>query len=168
MEINLDYSALLETVRRSLSVIGKRSTDDNGNLLFTDITVGTNEEPIIFDFFRLAINDLAAELSAFIYYADVPDDAAVPAASPAGITLELPTNVNDQLEPFIQESCEAYCVSYALYSWFTVTAPRLVKKYQGDCTRQLNALIRLIHEKQAHEAPELTYADIPASVILNS
>ena len=161
MEITLEYETLTETVKRSLSVIGKRSIDDKGNLLFTDITVGTNEEPLITDYLRQAVIDLSTELSPF---------AEVPEVSPEGITLyiDLPTNHAETVEPFLQQCCEAYCVSYALYSWFTVTAPRLVAKYQADCSRQSEALIRLLHEKSAPDTPELTYADIPGSVILNS
>ena len=161
MEITLEYETILETVRRSLSVIGKRSIDDKGNRLFTDITVGTNEEPLITDYLRQAVIDLTTELSPF---------APVPEASAEGVTLylDVPTNHNEDMQPFVQQCCEAYCVSYALYSWFTVTAPRLVAKYQADCTRQAGALVRLIHEKTAPDAPELTYADIPASVILNT
>ncbi len=161
MEITLEYATLTETVKRSLSVIGKRSIDKDGNLLFTDITVGTNEEPLITDYLRQAVIDLSTELSSF---------APVPDVSPEGITLylDLPTNHNEDMLPFIQQCCEAYCVSYALYSWFTVTAPRLTEKYQADCTRQSSALIRLLHEKSAPDTPELTYADIPGSVILNT
>lgn len=161
MEITLEYATLTETVKRSLSVIGKRSVDEKGNLLFTDITVGTNEEPLITDYLRQAVIDLSTELSSF---------AAVPEASPEGIILylDLPTNHTDDAGTFIQQCCEAYCVSYALYSWFTVTAPRLTEKYQADCTRQSSALIRLLHEKTAPDTPELTYADIPGSVILNT
>lgn len=159
MNITIDYPTLYATVARSLSIIGKRSTDDNGNLLFKDITVGTNEESIFNDYFRQAVIDLAAELSGFIV-----------AASSDNITfcLDLPSNHSEAVEPFIQQSCKAYCVSYALFSWFTVTAPRISQKYNGDCSRQVNALIRLVHEKNPPESSELTYADISGEVILNT
>ena len=169
MDITLDYTVLLEEVKRSLSIIGKRSTDDNGNLLFTDITVSTNEEYIIIDYFQQAVIDLAAELSGFI-----TTPATAPATFPGGfptgatITIDLPSNHSEAVEPFIQQSCNAYCVSYALYSWFTVTAPRISEKYNADCSRRANAVLRLVHQKEQPDTPELTYADIPGSVILNS
>lgn len=138
MNITLTYEALYATVDRSLSVIGKRSTDDDGNLLFTDITLSSREVPIIHDYFRQAAIDLAAGLSGFIT-----------AGSDTSITLAFPSNHNAALDSFIQKSCEAYCTSFALYSWFTVTAPRIAEKYQTDCNRQLSAVIRLSHEKLA-------------------
>lgn len=140
MTINLNYTALQEKVERSLSVIGKRTVDDKGERLFTDITVSSRETEIINDYFRQAVIDLAAELTAFIS-----------AGNDTSITIDFPTNHSDALDTFVTQSCEAYCVSYALASWFNVTAPRLTEKYTADCTRQIAALHRLIHEKTAPE-----------------
>lgn len=309
MNITLSYADLQATVERSLSVIGKRSTDDNGKRIFTDITLGSREKEIIHDFFRQAVIDLSAETAAFItaesttngnntsatrqisfwtnqapsnftsqvtengqllynyesrklykftltflynqyapsatdlfkyngrFYKSVNNtptpltaeevaaltDAQKAAAkvvisynaglpqpteadiyvihnnslyrsrrvvdfseetiltnvtyyTPTGyayqwqygtmqrvidgndeavsITLTFPTNHNSILEKFIHDSCKAYCVSYALYSWFTVTAPRIAGKYLEDCKRQLSAVIRLVYDKKAPQAPE--------------
>ena len=140
MNIVLTYPDLYATVERTLSIVGKRSTDDNGNLLFRDITLGTREVTIIHDYLRQAIIDLTTELSAFITGGT---DANVT------FTLTLPTNHNANLETFIQDSCAAYCVSWALYSWFTITAPRIAEKYLEDCRRELAAVIRLSNIKQA-------------------
>lgn len=140
MDITIDYTALYETASRSLSIIGKRSSDDNGNPLFKDITLGTREQGIVTDYFRQAVIDLSAELSGFITTAS---------SSSVTFTLTLPSNHNTALDPFIQKSCEAYCVSYALASWFTVTAPRIAGMYEKDCVRQLSAVIRLVNEKNA-------------------
>jgi len=140
MQKTFDYTALYGKVSRSLSIIGKRSTDDNGNRLFGDITLGTNEKGIIEDYLRQAVIDIAAEMEAFIT-AEENDT----------ITITLPTSHNDALNNFISKSCDEYCVSYALYSWFTVTSPRIADKYFGDMKRQLSAVVRLIHEKKAPE-----------------
>jgi len=139
MTVTLNYTTLAETVDRQLSIIGKRSTDDNGNLLFKDITLGTREKDLITDYIRQAVIDFSVETAAFIT-AEVPDTS---------ITLTFPSNHNAVLESFIQQSCNAYCVSYTLYSWFTVTAPRIAEKYLDDCKRQLAAVIRLVNEKKA-------------------
>ena len=133
-----DYTALYAKVSRSLSIIGKRSADDQGNRLFADITLGSREKDIIEDYFRQAVIDLAAEMEAFIT-----------GETSTTITITLPSNHNDALNTFIGNSCDEYCVSYALYSWFTITAPRISEKYLGDMKRQLSAVVRLIHEKSA-------------------
>lgn len=153
MVITLDYTALQAKVERSLSVIGKRTVDDKGELLFRDITVSTREKEIINDYFRQAVIDLAAELTAFIS-----------ASTDTTITIDLPTNHSSALDTFITNSCEEYCVSYALASWFNVTAPRLTDKYTADCTRQIAALVRVIHDKRAPEAAASNPVDIQTSV----
>ena len=66
MQITLDYSTLYAIVARSLSIIGKRSVDDNGTLLFRDITLGSREHAIINDYFNNAFVVLCSELGQFI------------------------------------------------------------------------------------------------------
>lgn len=149
MDITLTYSSLAEVVDRQLSIVGKRSTDENGKLLFADITLGSKEKSLIEDYIRQAVIDITTEMSAF-----------VTAGSMTQVTLTFPTNHKPALETFIQQSCEAYCVSFALYSWFTVTAPRIADKYLGDCKRQLSAVIRLTNEKGA---PQGSTQDIVSS-----
>ncbi len=142
MDITLDFTALAKKVKRSLSIIGKRSIDEHGNLMFKDITLGSLEEPLLNDYFHQAVIDLTMETDAFI--TDSTDTA---------LTLTFPSNHNDALNTAITNVCKAYCVSYALYSWFSVVAPRLQEKYMGDCKRQAGALVRLIHNKKSPATP---------------
>lgn len=139
MQKTFDFSALYGKVSRSLSIIGKRSIDDQGNLLFKDITLGSNEKEIISDYFRQAVIDIVTELGAFI----------TAQTDGISITVTFPTNHNNVLDTFIGSSCDEYCVSYALYSWFNITAPRIAAKYLEDYKRQLAAVIRMSNEKTA-------------------
>jgi len=303
MTLTLDFGTLYGIVERSLSVIGKRSIDDNGNLLFKDITLGSREKAIISDYFTNAFVDLCAELKQYItaevnsiegvtslvytdfwtnqaasnytsqitrsgqnlynystdtlyvsslsfpfsvtsmstgavllyngtyykfngsaavrmtaeeiaaltpstpvtvldymntnpstvtanaadryaYYngalykssrsasfsqTSIPSGAAlvdprgrvytrsgnVITEIPSGIdgavtlTVTMPDNWNQSLQLSLQQALTNYCVSYALHSWFTITAPRIADKYVADMTRSLTAVIRLAHEKTA-------------------
>lgn len=142
MDIILNNDTLYEKMSRSLSIIGKRSIDDNGKLLFTDITLGTREKEIANDFFRQAVIDLTTELSVFITTAT---------SQSVTFSLNLPDNHNSALEAFLQDACESYCVSYALYSWFIITAPRISNKYAEDCKRAVASVIRLAYDKKAPE-----------------
>lgn len=138
MQITLTYNDLYAVVERSLSIIAKRSTDDQGNLLFDNITLGSREKDIITDYIKQAAVWIATETSAF-----------VTASTENSLTLTFPINHNSNLDVFITNSAKHYCVAYALYSWFTVTAPRLAEKYLGDCTRDTAAIIRMTSDKQA-------------------
>lgn len=225
MLINISFTDLFDIVKRSLSIIGKRSVDDEGNHLFKDITIGTNEKEIINDFFTNGLSDLVAELSHFIsveYYNngitstiytnywreeevtptaagmywykpstqvlyksveqeveeettlvwDEEDKSATTAyvdeqgrhywwhnstMEPIGtgvggsVTLNLTTftNWNSALEPALITAINNYLSSYALFSWFDITAPKIAGKYATSTTNQLAAIVRLIHEKKA-------------------
>lgn len=138
MNITLNYTDLAAVVDRQLSIVGKRSTDDEGKRIFTDITLGTREKSLIDDYIRQAVIDISTETAALIT-----------AGNMTQITLTFPSNHNTVLETFIQQSCEAYCVSFALWSWFNITAPRIAGRYLDDCKRQLGSIIRLINEKKA-------------------
>lgn len=317
--ITLDYASLYNLVERSLSVIGKRSTDDKGELLFKDITLGSRERKIVYDFFETAFIDLCAELGKFItaqmetvsgvtsfiyttfwtnqaastfvsqitttgqylykydsgdlyvsnlsypfstispetnalfvyqdtyykwdsgltqltdeevaeltdeqktaatiltYYNVDPDSVTVSQADvylyydgsvyqsnrdasfsiasiPAGaaivdpqgrayvkegnqlinvptdpaesvsLTITVPDNWNQALLLSLSQSLKGYCVAYALYSWFVITAPRIAEKYLEDCKRMLAASIQLVHEKKEPAAVIQDYNDVNGTV----
>lgn len=154
MQKTFDFTTLYGKVSRSLSIIGKRSIDDQGNLLFKDITLGSNETELISDYLRQAVIDIVTELGAFI----------TAQTDGVSITVTFPTNHNNVLDTFIGSSCDEYCVSYALYSWFNITAPRIAAKYLEDCKRQLAAVIRLAHDKQPPASSASSPLDISATV----
>ena len=140
MQITLNYTDLYDIVERSLSIIGKRSADDNGNLLFKDVTLGSREKELVTDYIKQSVVWLATETSSFIT-----------ASTVNSVTLTFPSNHNANLDVFIEQACKDYCVAYALYSWFTITLPRLSEKYQGDCSRDIATIIRLANDKKAPE-----------------
>lgn len=137
--ITLDGSAI---VKRSLSIIGKRSIDADGNLRFAEVTLGSREEGIIGDFVNQAAADIAAETSAFV-------SAATSATS---ITLTFPTNQNSALSTPLTNACTEYCVAYALWSWFNATHKGIAEKYHDDCQRLLSDIFMMIHTKTAPSA----------------
>ncbi len=137
MKVTLDFSQLTGKVKRSLSVIAKRSVDDKGNLLFKDITLGSLEEPILDDYYKDAVIQLKTLTD---YFSSSTSDTE--------ITLTFPTNHHDGNDTAIQDAFEAYCVSYALYSWFVIVAPRISQKYQDDSNRHLHEILSLIYLKQ--------------------
>lgn len=155
MVIVFNLAELYNKVERSLSIIGKRSRDKDGNLLFTDITLGSHEKELANDYFRQAIINLATELVGVVTQSS--DDTLT-------LTFNLPTNHHLSQETFIKEACFFFCVSYALYSWFTVTAPAIASKYQEDCNRQLSAVIRQAFHKKEPDEEAASYADITGTI----
>lgn len=136
MNITLTFADIAETVKRSLSIIAKRSRDDNGNLRFEEITLGTREEGLIEDYLKHAASDIAAQTSAFV--TGYSDDT---------LTLTFPSNHNSSLETPLSDACGNYCVAYALYSWFNVTSPGIADKYRVDCQRLMDDIFVMLHTK---------------------
>lgn len=141
MQITINYTTLFETVKRSLSIIGKRSVDDQGGLLFDNITLGSREESIVYDYFRAAIVHIAAELDKYISLESHTDTSYT-----IGITLY--DDYNDHLDETIKEAINGYLVAYALYSWFTVTAPRIHDKYLAEAKDAMAYLVKQCHHRQ--------------------
>ena len=66
MNITLDYGTIYEIAARSLSAIGKRANDKEGNNIFGTITLGSAEKKIACDFINNAFTELCATLRKFI------------------------------------------------------------------------------------------------------
>ncbi len=65
------------------------------------------------------------------------------------LDFDMPDNWNSAIEPSLITSMQNYLISFALYSWFVITAPKIADKYGADAAQQLAAVIRLLHEKKA-------------------
>lgn len=133
MDIVITYSDISAIVERSLSIIGKRSVDDAGNLLFKDITIGTREKDILKDYYKSAIMHIASELRKYV-------TLETPTTTAYTLQLTLDDDANQALQDSIKQAVTEYIVAYALYSWFTVSAPRLYQKYLTDSQNALSYL----------------------------
>lgn len=140
--ITITYSIILEQVKRSLAIIGKRSVDEKGELLFKDITLGSREEGIITDFVSPALVELCTKLDKILIAHTGTTGTSV------SLQIETVANWNQALLPALQLAIVQYIVAYCLYSWFVITAPRLSEKYLGDQTRLMASVNVLIHSKQ--------------------
>ena len=153
MDITLTYTDLAATVKRSLSIIGKCSIDDNGNRLFKDVTLGTLEEPILADFFKDAAIQLKTKTQHF-----------VSATDGTTVTLTFPDNRTTANGTTLKDAFEAYCVAYALYSWFLIVAPRIAPKYLDDANRHLSEVVRLSYYKAPPATSAADYTDVTGGI----
>lgn len=148
MNITITYADISAIVKRSLSIIGKRSTDDKGELLFKDITLGSREEDILIDYYKSAAMHIASELRKYV-------TGETPSTTAYTITVTLDDDANDGLENTIKDAAQEYVVAYALYSWFTVTAPRIYEKYLADSQSAMGYLIyQVFNRKRPDTLPD--------------
>lgn len=76
------------------------------------------------------------------------------------LVVTTPDNWNASLQLSLRQALYNYCVSYVLYSWFTVTAPHISEKYLRDAQRQLLTIVDMIHEKMPSQESSYSYNDI--------
>ena len=141
MQIILDYNELYGVMERSLSIIAKRSVDDQGSPIYDNITLGSREKELAYDFFRTAIVALAADMRMYVTLESSTTTSYT-------ITINLYPDTNVSLENTIRQAVKDYIVAYALYSWFTVTSPRLTEKYQADAESQRRYIISQVFHRQ--------------------
>ncbi len=141
MQITINYLELYGVVERSLSIIAKRSVDENGNRLFTDITLGSREVELVNDYIRSAIVHIAAELREYVIL-------ETPSASSFVLNIALYNDANPHLDKTISQAVKDYIVAYALYSWFNVSAPRLYEKYLADANAMKSFIITQVYHRQ--------------------
>lgn len=153
INISVTSSTLKEKVKRSLSIIGKRAVDANGNNIFEQITLSTNEEPILDDFFAAAIAAIAADLRKIATLAS--------ANSGYTLTLDNPRIHATRLTVALKTAVDNYMVAYALFSWFVVTAPKIADKYRVEADNHRALILAMALEK---EPPKTNGADFISSV----
>jgi hypothetical protein len=81
------------------------------------------------------------------------------------LVVTTPDNWNASLQLSLRQSLTNYCVSYALYSWFTITAPHISEKYLQDSQRQILTVLDMIHEKMPSQESQYNYNDINGTSI---
>lgn len=75
------------------------------------------------------------------------------------LTVTVPDNWNSALQTSLRQALYNYCVSYAIFSWFTITAPHIAEKYLLDTRRQMDTIIMQIHEKKKTECTVASMTD---------
>lgn len=154
--IDISVTVITEMVKRTLSIIGKRSFGDNGQPLFEDITLSSAETDLISDYVYVAFQHVQGELAKFATITLVTEGMIVGGNSgqPLG---NAQMSIDNDNSLTIDKAIRLYCVSYSLYSWFSFSLPRLADKYNKDCETLMAAIIRMVHEKKSPEASETDY-----------
>lgn len=157
MDITLQFSTLAEAVNRSLAIVAKRMRNEDGKTVFSDMTLSTAEQPLLYDYFRDAIVLLNTTTQHFITDTLFSDEMETPS-----VTLTFPNNHNNAMNTTITVALTSFCVAYAVYAWLSVVNPAIVKRYEEAMQEKLDALVQLIFHKAP---PQSSYTyDLPPVV----
>ncbi len=158
--ITVNYSDLKDEVRRSLSIIGKRTADKQGNILFASVTMTTAEEDILKSYLKEAMESFVSNFSDLaICYMD--NDFNV------NIVLTR-RRAKTGLVDAIASNFKSYASSYVTYQVTSVTAPDIAKKYAESMTDKLNEAIKLIYAVEPPSPSGKTLLDMTGEVILDN
>ena len=91
---------------------------------------------------------IAAELRQFVRL-------ETPTTTTYTVRITLDNDANPALEDSIKQAVTEYLVAYMLYSWFTVSAPRLYQKYLADSQNALSYLTyQVFNRKRPDTLPD--------------
>ena len=151
--MTLAIPTIISSIKRHLSVIGKRLYNKNGKNMFSDITLSTAED--------------TALLTQYIYAASENIEAMLrPLVTSfmhgGGNVVIVLKNTRSSLdyESRTENMVMTYITLYAVCEYLAMVHPELAAKYQTDATNAMQALVAYVYWKLPPEASDADYKDI--------
>ena len=157
--ITIGYADIKSKVKKHFSVIGKRLSDKQGNILFTGVTLSSTEEDILKQYVKDAAETFVSSFSPLIAgYTDNTDD----------VTFTYQRNrVSEGKANAFCSLFKSYVVDYVAYSVLSMTYADSARKYADDMTNHVVSALKLIFQKDAPTSGSKTMEDMTGEVILN-
>lgn len=157
--ITIGYADIKSKVKKHFSIIGKRLSDKQGNILFTCVTLSSTEEDILKQYVKDAAETFVGNFSPLIAgYTDNTDD----------VTFTYQRNrVSEGKANAFCSLFKSYVVDYVAYSVLSMTYADSARKYADDMTNHVNSALKLIFQKDAPTSGSKTMEDMTGEVILN-
>lgn len=157
--ITIGYADIKSKVKKHFSIIGKRLSDKQGNILFTGVTLSSTEEDILKQYVKDAAETFVGNFSPLIAgYTDNTDD----------VTFTYQQNrVSDGKANAFCSLFKSYVVDYVAYSVLSMTYADSARKYADDMTNHVVSALKLIFQKDAPASVSGNLTDMTGEVILN-
>lgn len=157
--ITIGYADIKSKVKKHFSIIGKRFSDKQGNILFTGVTLSSAGEDILKQFVKDAAETFVGNFSPLIAgYTDNTDD----------VTFTYQRNrVSEGKANAFCSLFKSYVVDYVAYSVLSMTYADSARKYADDMMNHVNSALKLIFQKDAPTSGSKTMEDMTGEVILN-
>ena len=157
--ITIGYADIKSKVKKHFSIIGKRLSDKQGNILFTGVTLSSTEEDILKQYVKDAAETFVSSFSPLIAgYTDNTDD----------VTFTYQRNrVSEGKASAFCSLFKSYVVDYVAYSVLSMTYADSARKYADDMTNHVFSALKLIFQKDAPTSGSKTMEDMTGEVILN-
>lgn len=157
--ITIGYADIKGKVKKHFSIIGKRLSDKQGNILFTGVTLSSTEEDILKQYVKDAAEIFVSSFSPLIAgYTDNTDD----------VTFTYQRNrVSEGKANAFCSLFKSYVVDYVAYSVLSMTYADSARKYADDMSNHVNSALKLIFQKDAPASVSGNLTDMTGEVILN-
>lgn len=157
--ITIGYADIKSKVKKHFSIIGKRLSDKQGNILFTGVTLSSTEEDILKQYVKDAAETFVSSFSPLIAgYTDNSDDVV--------FTYQR-NRVSEGKASAFCSLFKSYVVDYVAYSVLSMTYADSARKYADDMTNHVVSALKLIFQKDAPTSGSKTMEDMTGEVILN-
>lgn len=157
--ITIGYADIKSKVKKHFSIIGKRLSDKQGNILFTGVTLSSTEEDILKQYVKDAAETFVSSFSPLIdSYTDNTDDVV--------FTYQR-NRVSEGKANAFCSLFKSYVVDYVAYSVLSMTYADSARKYADDMTNHVISALKLIFQKDAPTSGSKTMEDMTGEVILN-
>ncbi len=157
--ITIGYADIKSKVKKHFSIIGKRLSDKQGNILFTGVTLSSTEEDILKQYVKDAAETFVSSFSPLIAgYTDNTDDVV--------FTYQR-NRVSESKANTFCSLFKSYVVDYVAYSVLSMTYADSARKYADDMMNHVNSALKLIFQKDAPTSGSKTMEDMTGEVILN-
>lgn len=157
--ITIGYADIKSKVKKHFSIIGKRLSDKQGNILFTGVTLSSTEEDILKQYVKDAAETFVSIFSPLIAgYTDNTDDVV--------FTYQR-NRVSEGKASAFCSLFKSYVVDYVAYSVLSMTYADSARKYADDMTNHVVSALKLIFQKDAPTSGSKTMEDMTGEVILN-
>ena len=157
--ITIGYADIKSKVKKHFSIIGKRLSDKQGNILFTGVTLSSTEEDILKQYVKDAAETFVSSFSPLIAgYTDNTDDVV--------FTYQR-NRVSESKANAFCSLFKSYVVDYVAYSVLSMTYADSARKYADDMTNHVVSALKLIFQKDAPTSGSKTMEDMTGEVILN-
>lgn len=157
--ITIGYADIKSKVKKHFSIIGKRLSDKQGNILFTGVTLSSTEEDILKQYVKDAAETFVSSFSPLIAgYTDNTDDVV--------FTYQR-NRVSESKANAFCSLFKSYVVDYVAYSVLSMTYTDSARKYADDMTNHVNSALKLIFQKDAPASVSGNLTDMTGEVILN-
>lgn len=153
INLSISYPNMETKTLRLLAVLGKRFFDKEGNSAFSQVQIGSAEQPLISDFVHKALHDVVAKIAPLVSNYSEDEDTVNFAVTNSRWGDGETVGLNNTFAFTVID----YCVSTAIADYLALYFPSQSSFYKNRAAEILNNIISICYYKQPEVAQNYSY-----------